>query len=55
MLGESSERHVRIVQLLVDEKANVNLADSNGETPLQHARCRGHAPIERILVAAGGR
>lgn len=51
MLGDGSERRVRIVQLLVDAKANVNLADSNGETPLQHARSRGYAQIERILVA----
>ncbi|RQR50765.1 ankyrin repeat domain-containing protein [Burkholderia sp. Bp9140] len=55
MLGDGSGRYVRIVQLLVDATANVNLADSNGETPLQHARSRGYAPIERILVAAGGR
>ncbi|WP_409362221.1 hypothetical protein [Burkholderia sp. Bp8977] len=40
-LGDGGERHVRIVQLLVDAKADVNLADSNGETPLWHARSRG--------------
>ena len=53
MLGDGSERYVRIVQLLVAGHANVNLADSNGETPLQHARQRGYGAIERVLVAAG--
>ena len=46
---------MRIVQLLVDGHANVNLADSNGVTPLQHARRRGYAAIERVLVGAGAR
>jgi len=55
MLGDGSERYVRIVQLLVDGHANVNLADSNGESPLQHARRRGYAAIERVLVGAGVR
>lgn len=55
MLGDGSERYVRIVQLLVAGHANVNLADSNGETPLQHARQRGYGAIERVLVAAGAR
>ncbi|MGR3911065.1 ankyrin repeat domain-containing protein [Burkholderia sp. SR8] len=55
MLGDGSARYVRIVQLLVDAKADVNLADSNGETPLEHARSRGYAEIERVLAAAGGR
>ena len=53
MLGDGSERYVRIVQLLVAGHANVNLADSNGETPLRHARQRGYGAIERVLVAAG--
>ena len=48
MLGDGRERYMRIVQLLVDAKANVNLADSNGETPLQPARSRGYAQIVPI-------
>lgn len=50
MLGDGSERYLRIVQLLVDGHANVDLADSNGETPLRHARRRGYAAIERVPV-----
>lgn len=47
MLGDGSERYVRIVQLLVDGHANVDLADSNGETPLRHARRRGRVQRPR--------
>ncbi|WP_431208165.1 ankyrin repeat domain-containing protein [Burkholderia cepacia] len=54
MPGDGSERFVRIVQLLVDGHADVDLVDSNGETPLQHARRRGYGEIERVLVWAGG-
>jgi len=53
MLGDGSVRYVTIVQLLVDGHANVDLADSNGVTPLQHARQRGYGAIERVLVAGG--
>lgn len=55
ILGNGGERHQRIVQLLVDAKANVNLGDRQGVTPLQHARASRYAEIERILLAAGAR
>lgn len=55
ILGNGGERHQQIVDLLVKAGANVNLADGKGETPLQHARSRGYAAIEEILVAAGAR
>lgn len=55
ILGNGGERHRQIVELLVKAGANVNLADGKGETPLQHARSRGYAAIEKILVAAGAR
>ncbi|MFN8441602.1 MAG: hypothetical protein U0175_12560 [Caldilineaceae bacterium] len=35
--------------------ADVNLPDQAGVTPLQHARQRGFAAIEEILLAAGAR
>jgi len=54
ILGNGGEAHQRIVQLLVDAKANVNLADRQNVTPLQHARARGFTRIEQILRAAGG-
>lgn len=55
ILGDGGTRHQQIVQLLVDAKANVNLPDRDGVTPLRHARNRGYSAIERILVAAGAR
>lgn len=55
ILGNGGEHHRQIVDLLVKAGANVNLADGKGETPLQHARSRGYAAIEKILVAAGAR
>jgi len=53
ILSDGGERHQQIVQALVEAKANVNLADGKGITPLQHARSRGYIRIEQILVAAG--
>ena len=55
ILGDGGPRHVEIVKLLLAAKADVNLADGDGITPLQHARQRGYAEIERMLVAAGAR
>ena len=55
MLGDGGERHQQIVALLVKAGANVNLADGNGVTPLQHARSAGYRKIEAILLAAGAR
>lgn len=53
ILSDGDEPHQRIVQLLVDHGADVQIADSGGVTPLRHAHARGFAEIERILVAAG--
>lgn len=53
ILGDGGERHQKIVDLLIKAKANLNLADKDGVTPLQHARSRGFEEIERLLSAAG--
>ncbi|MCV9997104.1 ankyrin repeat domain-containing protein [Pararhizobium sp. YC-54] len=55
ILGDGGQRHQQIVELLVEAKANLNLADGEGVTPLQHARARGYRKIERMLVAGGAR
>jgi ankyrin repeat protein len=55
ILGNGGERHQQIVALLVKARANVNLPDRDGRTPLQHARSRGYAAIEKMLAAAGAR
>ncbi len=53
VLSNGGKAHQQIVQLLIDHGADINLADKNGVTPLQHARERGFTEIERILLQAG--
>lgn len=52
ILGDGGEPHQRIVKLLVDAGADVDLGDSDGVLPLQHARSHGYREIEMLLVAA---
>lgn len=53
ILGDCDARHTEIVQLLVEAGADVNLADGDGVTPLQHARKPGCEEIRTILQDAG--
>jgi ankyrin repeat protein len=53
ILGDGGPRHVQIVGLLIDGGANVNLADNDGVTPLQHARSRGYGRMVTLLEKAG--
>jgi ankyrin repeat protein len=55
ILGDGGAAHTEIVRLLVAAKANPNIADRQGVTPLQHARGRGYREIAAILEKAGGR
>ena len=55
VLSDGGETHQQIVGLLIAHGANVNLPDKDGVTPLQHARQRSYAAIERLLAAAGAR
>ncbi|HVF25253.1 MAG TPA: ankyrin repeat domain-containing protein, partial [Anaerolineales bacterium] len=41
ILSNGGERHQQVVQLLVDHGADINIADKDGVTPLQHAQARG--------------
>jgi ankyrin repeat protein len=43
------------VRALVEAGADVDLADSDGITPLEHARRNGYAVIAEILTDAGAR
>ncbi len=38
ILGDGGPKHVQIVQLLIEAGANLNIADKDGVTTLQHAR-----------------
>ena len=53
ILSNGGKAHQQIVQLLVEHGADVNLADHDGVTPLQHARAQGFTEIKRILLQAG--
>ena len=55
ILGDGGSRHTEIVRLLLEAKAEVNLADRDGITPLQHARRRGFTAMINLLQQAGGR
>ncbi|HUH29212.1 ankyrin repeat domain-containing protein [Gelidibacter sp.] len=52
ILGPTGEPQVAIVKVLVDAGADVNIADKDGVTPLQHAKSRGMDKITKILIAA---
>lgn len=55
ILADGGPRHVEIVRQLLAAKADPNLADKDGVTPLAHARQRRYREIERLLVAAGAK
>jgi ankyrin repeat protein len=49
ILGDGGRAHTETVRLLVEAGADVNLADKDGTTPLEHARQRHFTRIVRIL------
>lgn len=52
ILGNGGPRHTAIVKLLIEAGADVNLADKDGVTPLQHARKAGYVDMIRLLENA---
>ncbi|MBM3538906.1 MAG: ankyrin repeat domain-containing protein [Alphaproteobacteria bacterium] len=55
VLGDGGARHTETLRLLIEAKANVNIADRSGETPLTLAKRRSFSAMVRMLEAAGGR
>jgi ankyrin repeat protein len=53
VLGNGGANHTATVRALVEAGADVNIADRQGQTPLQHARRRGYTEMARILESAG--
>ena len=54
VLGNGGANHTATLKALVEAGADVNIADRQGITPLQHARRRGYVEMARILEANGG-
>ena len=55
VLGDGGDAHTATVKVLVAAGANVNLADSEGATPLQLARSRRYDVITNLLQQAGAK
>lgn len=53
LLGDGGKEHQQIVDLLIAGGADVNLADNQGVTPLQHAKNRGYREMMAALTNAG--
>jgi ankyrin repeat protein len=53
ILGDGGPAHTEIVRLLAEAGANVNIADRDRVTPMEHAKRRGYAGMVRALAAAG--
>jgi ankyrin repeat protein len=55
VLGKGGANHTATVRALVEAGCDVNIADRQNTTPLQHARRRGYVEMARILENAGAR
>jgi ankyrin repeat protein len=55
ILGDGGPRYQEITRLLIAARADVNLADREGKSPLAHARERRLTEIAKVLVGAGAR
>ena len=55
VLGDGGVRHQATLKALIDAKANLQLADRQGNTPLALARVRGYREMVHMLTAAGAR
>ena len=53
VLGDGGPRHQQILQALIDAGANLQLADRQGNTPLQLAKTRGYTEMVDMLERAG--
>ena len=52
ILNNGNEAQQKVIQLLIDHGADVNIPDKKNVSPLQHARDKGFSEIEEILLKA---
>ena len=52
VLGNGGKKHIEIVELLIGAGCNINIADKDGVTALQHARSRNFTGIVKLLEKA---
>ena len=55
LLSDGGPRHQEIVEMLLENGADPDLADGDGVRPLTHARTRGQTEIVALLEAADAR
>ena len=55
VLGNGGPRHQATLKALIDAGANLQLADRQGNTPLQLARSRGYGEMVKLLEKAGAK
>jgi len=55
VLGDGGNRHTDTLRALVEAKADVNLADRDGRTPLALARSRKYSQMVQVLEKAGAK
>ncbi|MCR8846479.1 ankyrin repeat domain-containing protein [Paenibacillus sp. SC116] len=55
VLGSGGEEHQRVVGMLIQHGADVNIPDIDGVSALEHAKSREFDEITQILVAAGAK
>ncbi|WP_146553828.1 ankyrin repeat domain-containing protein [Rummeliibacillus sp. SL167] len=53
ILGDGSKNYQQCVQLLLQHKANPNIADKDDVTPIEHAEKLGYKEIEHLLKKYG--
>lgn len=55
ILSNGGKTQQDTIKLLIEHGADVNIPDSEGITPLQHAKARGFTEIRDILLQAGAK
>lgn len=55
ILGQGGAPHQQVVKMLIAGGADVNIADKDGVTPLQHAQNKGYNEIVKALQQAGAK